>query len=500
MSYIAKADKLTPFQQELLESIKKVNEYKLVCEANIVSIIYKNKNYLYDSELSLDDFTNNIWKVYFTIANDIICKENKNKLDDITIGLYLEKHDKLRKKYDEYGGYEKIVEAGSYVQEENYYGYLDELKKWKAVIKIAQKGFPIKNRLSDYCDMSAEEIYCEFEAYLNSIFANTDSEIKSYNACDGLYELIDEWDLGAEVGIPLTGCDILNKEIGGFNCNGNIYALGAASGIGKSTFSINYIFPSIMKFDEKAVFFINEEDEKKVKKEMLVWVANNHFKDDVQKYMIRDGNFSNEFKETLRKAAKWLLDKRESRHITIVPLERYSVNTVIKLIKKYSSLGVRYFVLDTLKESYDARTDDIFKSMMRDMVKLYDVVKPSAKNVGLFITYQLNKASLKMRYLTNNEIGQAKGILDVMSVNLMMRKPFEDEYEGGKNEIKGYKFGGKSGKSKIPFRLKKEKKYMLMFIPKNRFGRTDEFQIISEYDMSRNIFENIGICNITQDF
>ena len=66
--------------------------------------------------------------------------------------------------------------------------------------------------------------------------------------------------------------------------------------------------------------------------------------------------------------------------------------------------------------------------MERDMVDLYDVVKPAAKNVALFVTYQLGKASVKMRYLTNNEIGQAKNILDVFSVNLMMRKPFEDEF------------------------------------------------------------------------
>ena len=50
--------------------------------------------------------------------------------------------------------------------------------------------------------------------------------------------------------------------------------------------------------------------------------------------------------------------------------------------------------------------------MTRDMVKLYDVVKPTAKNVGLFVTYQLGKSSIKMRYLTNNEIGMGKSIVD----------------------------------------------------------------------------------------
>ena len=232
----------------------------------------------------------------------------------------------------------------------------------------------------------------------------------------------------------------------------------------------------------------------------MVWVANNIFKEELHKYVLRDGKFDKETMILLKKCAKWLEEKKENRNITVIPLERYSVRTAIKIIKKYSGMGVRYFILDTLKESFDSKTDEIYKSMMRDSVDLYDVVKPSAKNVCLVMTYQLGKSSLKQRYLTNNEIGQAKSIVDVMSVNLMMRKPFDDEYAGGKNEVIGYKLEGKNGKSKIPFKLDKDKHYMIMFIPKNRFGQTDAFQIISEYNLSTNVYRDIGITNIPQDF
>ena len=93
-----------------------------------------------------------------------------------------------------------------------------------------------------------------------------------------------------------------------------------------------------------------------------------------------------------------------------------------------------------------------------------------------------------------------KSIVDVMSVNLMIRRPFEDEYEGGKHEIIGYRFEGQNGKSKIPFKLKRDKHYMITFIPKNRFGQTDAFQITSEFDFSTNTNKDIGICNIIQDW
>lgn len=495
-----KEKKLYNFEKEQLETLKKIGEYKQASEANIVAILYKDPEKLYDSNLELDDFSHNTWRVYFQIASDLVLLEEKSVLDDITIGLYLEKHPKLQERYVEYGGYETIDNAREYVKVENLDGYIKELYKWNTVVKLAKNGYPVQDRLSDYCDMTLEDIYNEFETFINHIFINVDSDVKSYNALDGLYELIEELNKGASVGMPLHNCHILNKEIGGFNFDGNIIGLGANSGVGKSTMAINYILPSIVKYDEKVVMMINEEDETKVRRELLVWVANNIFKEKLQKYVLRDGNFTPEVMELLKRCADWLEKKKEKRNITVIPLDRYSVKTAIKIIKKYSSMGVRCFILDTLKESSDARTDEIYKSMMRDMVALYDVVKPAAKNVGLFVTYQLGKNSLLRRYLTNNDIGMAKSIVDVMSVNLMMRRPFDDEYEGGTREITGYRLEGKNGRSKIPFKLNRDKKYMITFITKNRFGSTDEFQIVSECDLSTNIYKDIGICNLQQDF
>lgn len=490
--------KITPFEQEQAEVIKKIFEYKLGAESNIVAILYKVPDEMYDINLTLDDFSDNVWKVYFQIAYDLVMVENKSVLDEVTVGIYLNKHSKLKEKYIEYGCYDTIVKASSYVKLENLYGYIGELKKWNAVISLCKRGFPVKDRLSDYVDMTEEEIYNEHEAWLNHVFANSEFEIKSYNVFDDMYEFIDELDAGTEQGLPFYNSDILTSVVGGFNLNGNIYGLGAASGCGKSTMAFNYIIPSAMEAGEKVVMIINEEDEKKMRKELLIWVANNHFKEELQKRTLRDGHFDEATKKLLIKCANWIEEQKEKHIFTVIPLERYSVNTVIKIIKKYSSaFGVRVFILDTLKESVDSPTDDIWRSMMRDMVKLYDVVKPSAKNVGLFVTYQLGKNALKMRYLTNNEIGQAKSIVDVMSVNLMMRRPLEDEYAGEKNELHAYRM---DGKNKLDVKIKKEDNPMITFVTKNRFGVTGGEQILSKCDLSRNVYEDWGYCVVRQDF
>ncbi len=40
------------------------------------------------------------------------------------------------------------------------------------------------DRLSDYCDMAAEEIYNEWGGFINDIFVNIDCDVKSYDICD----------------------------------------------------------------------------------------------------------------------------------------------------------------------------------------------------------------------------------------------------------------------------------------------------------------------------
>ena len=169
-----KNNKLSPFEQQQAEAARQILEYKLGAEASIVSMIYKNPDLLRETNLSLNDFHHNCWRVYFEIAKDLIINEKKVTLSEVDIGLYLEKHPKLADKYyNEYGGYQTIENAGFYIKEENFDSYVTDLRKWNVVAKLIKHGFPCdKARLSEICDMSAEELYDEYTVYLNDIFAN----------------------------------------------------------------------------------------------------------------------------------------------------------------------------------------------------------------------------------------------------------------------------------------------------------------------------------------
>ena len=177
--------------------------------------MWKNTDLYFEYDnLSLKDFIHNEWKVYFQIGQDIIINEKKQTLDEITVNLYLEKHPKLKEKYELYGGYETITKAGGYVKEENIDGYVTELNKWNVVIDLVKNNFPIADRLSDYVDMSSEDIYDEYECILNHKFTNADGEDKVYKLSDGIDKLIDELDEGLAVGLPLHNLPMMTHEIG----------------------------------------------------------------------------------------------------------------------------------------------------------------------------------------------------------------------------------------------------------------------------------------------
>ena len=483
-----------------LEAVAKIKKYKLIDETNIVSILWKKPDLYFDYEnLTLKQFTNNEWKVFFQIGYDIIIKEKKQTLDEITVGLYLEKHKKLKEKYELYGGYEVITKAGGYVKEENIDSYIKGLYKWNTLIDLIKKQFPIADRLSDFVDMSLEEIYEEYDCLLNHVFINAEGEDETYHLSDGIDKLIDDLDEGLAVGLPLWNLPMLTHEIGG-NLEGNITLVGGLSGMGKTTLSRNAVLPSIQNNDEKILIMINEEGLKKWQREMLIWVANNIYKKDIQKYKLRDGNFTKEFKDFLKnKCAKWIKDNDDK--FILKAFKKFSTDKAIKYIKKYARLGIKYFMLDTYKADATASTSDAFWfNMQQNMVNIYDVIKEEACNVHIWITFQLAKSSSKQRCYTQDNIGMAKNIIDVASTCLMVRTIFEDELDGGKNELKVFKLVGKSGKTKVPVKLNKDKHYQLIFIVKNREGGCNEQAIVIEHDLSRNILKEVGLTIVPSDF
>jgi len=481
---------------EILKLKKQVLEYKETVESHIVGSIYQDKEKLHQSDIKLDDLSNNIWKVYFAIISTMVIKEGKEVIDDININTFLEKHPKLLKKYEEYGGYQTIQDLRDLIEHKNFDSYVEELHKWSTVLTLLDRGFIVD--IKECIDMNIGEIYDLLETLLNDSFIkNTSDEIVgSFDISDRLDELIDELNEGVNIGLPYNNFKILNDETGGMMV-GNLVLIGGLSGSLKSTFIRTNVLPSIIKNNEKILIMLNEEDERKWKAEMLLWIANNILKKDIVKYRLRDGKFTDIEIEILRESAKWLAEKKNQ--IIIIPFKKWRTVTAIKIIKKYKALGVKYAVVDTLKLDSGNITNNSWLMLAQNVVDLYDSVKKNEKNLGmnLICTFQLAKGESNRRHYGQDSIGIAKNIIDVASQCLMVRTVLQEEKQGGKHEIKAYRL---EGKTKIPIILHEDKFYQVLFIVKNRAGQTDPYQIVMEIDAARNIYKEIGICWIESDF
>lgn len=471
------------------DTVEKIIEYKLPVEANIIGCLYKQPDLLYDyTDVNLDDFSNNVWRVYFAIIQGIFIVEKKETVSALTVGVYLEKHLQLKEVYEDSGGYETIMKLLDIIHTENIGAYVLELNKWNALIEMANNGFPVSDKLKKYNDMSLEDIYDKNEAILNNIFIKRDGRVKVYDIAEDIDTLLDEMDMGQCVGLEYYNMPLLTELTGG-GLLGDITAICSPSNTGKSSFLRNVHMMSCLMNGERLVVILNEEDVKKWQREKLCWVANNVFKEDLQKYVIRNGNYSQEVKSLLKRSAEWIKERADDKMITVIPLKQYSTNKVIKIIKKYASLGVSYFALDTFKTDSDISTRSRWENMKQNAVKLYDAIKPAGKNVHLFLTMQVALSDKRLRYLDLDNIGESKGAVEPMSSVLMMRWLFPDEYPDEKREIEVRNLVGNVEKL-VP--LDPNKRYVVIFLAKLREGESGNRQVVCEMDLSRNIVKEIG--------
>lgn len=479
---------------EEIQTLLKIKSYKEICEENIVGILYKEPElYFYNDNLKVDDFSSSKFKLYFQIGYDIIIKEQKI-LDENTIDIYLHKHSDMNKKYENYGGFETIRKVSEIVKKENLEGYIKELNKWNVVSNMAKAKFPVAHRLKDYVDMDAEEIYSENEAILNHLFINVSSSIKTYDIADDLEGLIESLDKGHQIGLPYYSLNMFTHETNGMSL-GDMLLFLASSGAGKSSFIRSTVIPSVLEMGEKLLIMVNEENHLKQKSELLIWVATNILEKPIKKHILNSGNFDKKTKEILHEAKEWI--EQHKGQIIIAVIDSYTTDKAIKMIKKYASLGVKYFVLDTFKHDSTAKTDAAWLDLQLNSVKLYDLIKSANKNVCLICTMQLTKQSVKQRYLTLDSVSSAKNVVDVCAGVVQMRWVLPDEYPDERNELKVYKT---VGKTKLPISLKKDRRYQVLFLNKNRYGTTAEYQIVLEVDLSTNKFREIGITYIMPDF
>ena len=477
--------------------IKEVKERMINIEANIVGCFWYNPNLFYDyNELGLTVFKNDVWRLYFSIGKKMAMKDIK-KIDDVAVETFLEGREKLLQVYNKYGGFSTIENLEYYATIENVEVYVKELKKWNVIYDMVEKIGINNEHIEKIMDLNADDVYQYFSAIFNNIFIGVNNNVFASKLNEGIEEIIKKAHQGLNKGMPINS-DIISEEIGGW-IDGQTYMIAGLSGAGKTTFVQEAILSAVWELNESCVVMLNEQDHEKWKQQFLTWIINNKILVGTNKTFNakrwRNGGFTEEEFGWLFQAKKMLEEKEISGSIIFFHFNSYSQKEAERIIKKYSSLGIKKYVLDTFKLSSNRDDEAFWLSMQEDMRKFDDLVKPSNLNVGLLCTLQLQKASRLLRYLTQDNIGMAKNTIDVVSVALLMRRVWNDEYPGCGHEIKVKKpIPGTNSFENVT--LDPKKNYVIIFIEKNRNGESQTYQVVAEQDLGRLIYREVGITDI----
>ena len=121
------------------------------------------------------------------------------------------------------------------------------------------------------------------------------------------------------------------------------------------------------------------------------------------------------------------------------------------------------------------------------------------EDVAVIATAQLAANSSSRKFLDLSCIGKSRAIAETAGQVIMFRPLREAE----KKSLKVYTYmkdsAGKFTSVKKEIALDEDKDYVVLFVPKNRYGKAGNLQIVYERNMDFNTMKELGYCDIDYD-
>lgn len=500
-----------------VSSIKKAKE-KLMKE-NVISEAYftalfwnnpENYNFYPKERVNTSTFLNGVWGFFFGLGRYMFDKDVKT-FDDITVAKYI-KELGLQKKFDDYGGcetvYEVMREVGDY--EENIDSYYSEIKKYQLLsqlINLFGDKIVVVNDKYNYKHMTKDELFLYWNDKVNQLGMDGDNRFDEHNLLEGLQESVKRWDENPDIGLPFYNSPLMTRVSTGWDY-GNLYLFGGFGGSGKTSMSFNKIIMSCIENKEKLLIIANEQSIDEFKKMLLITAMGVGTKKPIVRQRLNEGSFTEDEKKRLDEAIAWVdeLCGGEYGLIKFVFMEDYIITDVKKIVKHYSNRGYKSVMIDTGKPSDEKNGNEARHAQFADDFKeLYKITRKNGGglNLRMWVNVQLTDTALTRRFLNEHAFGESKKIKNEASVVYMIRGVWDDEYEGGANELECYKhIVSKGREKKVEFKLERGEKYYLMFTPKNRRGQDNKTGLdvlILKPNFNNNTWQEVGFCKVYDD-
>ena len=496
---------------------KELLENRPIIEGQVVGVLWKQPD-LYDDfdSLNAEAFITEDGQFYYAIGKEMY-RRGYELFDEQTVLAFLTNNKILLEGFEKRGGYANIQEVIDIVTLENANTYVDDLFKWNILNNLYIEGFNLFNKIKvegkEICPfnilkkMSSQQVADWYEWRIENITLNKslgNIKIVDLTIDD---EFINKCNSGEEMGLSYAkiGTDINGKTIWGSPIlsnstmgihKGDVEVIGASSGKGKSSYVLaERVFP-IIENGEKVCVMANEMNIDKYKKILLSMILAykfNYFK--ITRRNLTKGNFDDKL-DQIKKAQKYFNEHYKGL-IKFVKLTDYGMNTAKRIVKKLSKEGVGYFIYDTFKA--ESMADENVRGKLIENSKIFFRLAEKY-NVEVTIVMQLAIYMDNTRFLTSACLSEAKGIKEIVSEILLFRELWDDEYDGGKFDVKPYRFvkdeNGKYTNTKEYITLDKNKKYRLMFVDKTR-NDDDGKVVLYEFNGAWNLWREIGFATVS---
>lgn len=424
-------------------------------------------------------------------------EKNVKVIDDASIHSFLKDNEELFEEFKRKNGYKAFQTMKRVISTENMESYYESLIKSNVVLQLYKKGFNVIDNLDKFNKMSISDIYAYFEYQLDNTFLNRGSGVQIED-----FELDDAFllscDAGEEKGFDYgSTAPLLNYHTLGLH-TANLLIYGGYSGTGKTSFCMNtYIMP-LLDDDEDITIVANEMNIKAWKHIYLATILSQKLKYyGLTRKKQKTGGWTEEQWLWVRKAQQWAKDNYDKK-IKFVKIFDYSIEDVKRIIKKQSKLGCRYFLYDTFKAE-NASSGNVTGDLIEASKQLLQVAEK--EDVCIIVTMQLAIHTENQRFLTGGTLSNSKGVKEVVSELVLMRKLWDDEFTGEKYDVKPWKNARDKVTGKLTnnieyFELDKSKRYRIVFLDKTR-NDDDGLTLLYQFDGAWNSWKEIGYCNVS---
>ena len=150
---------------------------KKVVESQFILSLYNNADLFFDYSIKEEDFSSDSWRFYFRNLSRMLQNDYKT-IDEASYNIYIETtSEKWQNANEMFGGYETIRKGIKIVETENIDGYYQDINRYRVVLALIKKGFPIEQDWeSKYSKMTLAELNDYLEGVLQAAFVDSDLE------------------------------------------------------------------------------------------------------------------------------------------------------------------------------------------------------------------------------------------------------------------------------------------------------------------------------------